>query len=95
MKFKKCSMCDGKGKIHIDGKLKDCLVCKGKGQIKIRYVTCQECGIEVDREYTTIVKDRYGIPYKRTCFDCREKVQKRILKFEYDYLNAGEYLDDC
>lgn len=65
-----------------------------KEKVEKEFVVCGHCNSEVEKNHTVWIKDRYGIPYKRVCFNCSEEVQEQILKYEYNYLDAGEYLDD-
>lgn len=55
---------------------------------------CPECHKKIDLMEKQWTYDRYGIPWKKVCPDCYDEVQERIDRYEYDFLDAGEYLDD-
>jgi len=50
------------------------------------------CPICNDESAEIWVKDRYGIPYKKVCFNCVEDAEKEINNWEFDNTYAGEYL---
>lgn len=54
---------------------------------------CQECRKSFKKNDLTWVKDNHGIPYKLVCDDCRNDVEEHISNWQYDYLDAGEYLE--
>jgi uncharacterized CHY-type Zn-finger protein len=55
---------------------------------------CHECHNEVTRGDLRWVKDRYGIPFKLVCYDCHDKVEDAISKWEFDEADCGERLYD-
>jgi hypothetical protein len=54
---------------------------------------CGVCGKEVPSYDLLWVNDRYGIPYKKVCWDCYEKTQEEISHFVFDPGYAGERLE--
>ena len=55
---------------------------------------CGACGKEFPSRDLTWVNDRYGIPYKKVCWDCREQTEDEISRFKFDPSYAGERLED-
>lgn len=54
---------------------------------------CQECNNSFHKDNLTWVKDNYGIPFKLVCDNCRKDIEEYISNWQYDYLDAGEYLE--
>ena len=55
---------------------------------------CGACGKELPSRDLAWVNDRYGIPYKKVCWDCFEQTQDEISHFIFDPSYAGERLKD-
>jgi RecJ-like exonuclease len=91
----KCILCGGSGE-HVNdyGFEGTCPWCKGEGVLEVELRACPECGEVYSRNDFMWVNDRYGIPYKNVCIHCHDKVQDEILEWEYDYMDAGEYLEE-
>ena len=54
---------------------------------------CSECKSERLATEFIWVNDRYGIPYKKVCWGCEEKVRREISEFVFDAAYAGESLE--
>ncbi len=54
---------------------------------------CSECTVERPEDVFAWVHDRYGIPYRKVCDDCYEKVRVDILGWTFNQDDAGESLD--
>lgn len=54
---------------------------------------CGACGKELPSRDLIWVNDRYGIPYKKVCWDCYEQTEDEISRFEFDPSYAGERLE--
>ncbi len=54
---------------------------------------CPVCGNAHDREYTRFTKDCHGIPFRRVCFDCYNKLMERGYDGEY-YDEHDEQIED-
>lgn len=54
---------------------------------------CPECKKDFENCDFVWVKDRYGIPYRKVCWDCSEAVQSYIDGWEFDPGDAGEALE--
>jgi hypothetical protein len=61
------------------------ICCKGRD--------CQKTNEDVDA-YVELRHDNYGIPTGYYCDDCYENNYPYRRDAYYDYLNAGEYLDE-
>ena len=91
-----CPVCDGEGWYNVTRDEDDyeiCLMCHGEGNLEKELRECPHCRELVLRDDLTWVNDRYGIPYKKVCMECYEEVDNEINHYEYDYLDAGEYLE--
>ncbi len=55
-------------------------------------VPCSGC--EKTKDDVQLRYDHYGIPTRHYCEDCYENNYPYRKDAYYDYLNAGEYLDD-
>jgi hypothetical protein len=56
--------------------------------------TCPECKCThsaIDFRWT---HDRYGIPWKKVCDGCYEKVSDQIADYVFDAADAGESLEE-
>ena len=57
--------------------------------------TCPECQERKLYGVFGWTHDRFGIPWKKVCEDCFDKVEEEICaRFEFDESYAGERLDD-
>ncbi len=54
---------------------------------------CPECESSCDPWEKVWVNDRYGIPYRKVCFDCEDKVRAEIEDWVFDAEDADESLD--
>lgn len=54
---------------------------------------CSECHKRHDSRDFVWVTDRYGIPWRKVCDWCREKVQRQIAGWGHDPSDAGEALE--
>lgn len=100
-----CPMCEGRGgwvewrnfgdDERTDSQNVDveCDLCDGEGHLEKELRECPHCGELVTKDDLTWVHDRYGIPYKKVCWDCYGEVDNEINHYEYDYLDAGECLE--
>jgi ssDNA-binding Zn-finger/Zn-ribbon topoisomerase 1 len=97
-----CPMCDGRGRFNVTRAIDQftdevdyeiCPKCNGEGNLEKKLRKCPHCRELVSEDDLTWVYDRYGIPYKKVCWDCYGEVGEEIGNYEYNYLDAGEYLE--
>lgn len=97
-----CPMCDGRGGWNVtravdqfrdEDVFEVCFICYGEGYLEKELRECPHCNNLVSEDVLTWVHDRYGILYK-VCWDCYGEVVEEISHYEYDYMDAGEYLDE-
>jgi len=63
-------------------------------ELKEEESECSHCKKMVPHRTGKVwVTDRYNIPYKKVCFDCREAVEEEISGYVFDAGYAGESLD--
>lgn len=55
--------------------------------------TCPECERSFYKVDLSWVCDRYGIPYRKVCYKCHDKVRAQICEWVFDPADAGESLD--
>lgn len=101
--IEKCPYCDGKGYNTIERDLGDsehaefctydeeCSVCKGDGVIEKDIQSCGNCGELYLSDELTWVNDNYGIPFKKVCSDCYDKVVEYL---EEELGNYADYTDE-
>lgn len=56
-------------------------------------VACPACAEDAPRYQLEWTYDRYGIPYKKVCRKCYDRVQAKIGEFVHDPTYAGEELE--
>lgn len=97
-----CPMCEGSGGFNViraidqfrdDVDYEICHMCHGEGHLVKEIKECPHCRELVSENDLTWVYDRYGTPYKKVCWECYGEVDNEINHYEYDYLDAGEYLE--
>jgi len=54
---------------------------------------CSECNCSRSSNEFEWTHDRYGIPWRKVCGDCRAKVQDEIAGYVFDAADAGESLE--
>lgn len=54
---------------------------------------CSECQKTKDAGEFTWTHDRYGIPYRKVCWDCSGKVEAEVQGWVFDAADAGEHLE--
>lgn len=55
---------------------------------------CSECRKAQPTQSFNWTKDRYGIPYRKVCDNCYDKVQDEIIGWMFDPDDAGESLEE-
>ena len=55
---------------------------------------CSECKVTHPESRFLWTHDRYGIPWRKVCDGCFEKVEEQIAGFVFDEGDAGESLDE-
>lgn len=100
-----CPICEGKGgwvecrdfgdneRADFQNVGVECFMCDGEGYLEKELRECPHCRELVSEDDLTWVHDRYGVPYKKVCWECYEEVDKEIGHYEYDYLDVGEHLE--
>jgi len=55
---------------------------------------CSECKCTHPASDFAWTHDRYGIPWRKVCDDCYEKVEAQIAGWTFDAADAGESLEE-